>query len=364
MKKHVIIFGRGRYFDCKSESIKKDYEIAGFIDNSVRTGDVSYTEDGLRIYNPEDYAGSKDEDNPIMLMSARFFEMYAQLRHLGIPDERIIFGVSVRPHYDNAEKIIQDHAMDIHSEDGEIIVQKNGKRIYAGNEEGYYELIRGLLKEERPEIGRIQSLPMVPVSRRFGLEYGKAIDRYYIEKFISDNSEHICGDVLEVAENTYTEMFKSGDVNSMELHVKGWGGRNVIKGNLETGEEITEGLADCFICTQTIQFIYDLRRAAESIYKLLKQKGGTALITAAGIAQISMYDHRNWGEYWHFTDKSLKRLLSETFGEENVKVTCYGNAKTSAAMLYGLCLEDMSEEDLEYTDEQYPMLIGAVCRKV
>ena len=43
-----------------------------------------------------------------------------------------------------------------------------------------------------------------PISSVFGFDRGKPIDRYYIEKFISDNSSTIKGDILEVEDNKYT----------------------------------------------------------------------------------------------------------------------------------------------------------------
>ena len=60
------------------------------------------------------------------------------------------------------------------------------------------------------------------------------------------------------------------------MHVDGWG-KNVIKGNLESGEGIEENKYDCAIITQTLMFIYDFTSAVNNIYKMLKP-GGVALI--------------------------------------------------------------------------------------
>ena len=43
-----------------------------------------------------------------------------------------------------------------------------------------------------------------PVSSVFGLERGNPIDRYYIEKFLKENDRYIKGNVLEIAESTYS----------------------------------------------------------------------------------------------------------------------------------------------------------------
>lgn len=87
------------------------------------------------------------------------------------------------------------------------------------------------------------------------------------------------------------------------------------------------------------------------------------MITVPLISQISLYDYKNWGCYWRFTDQSLRKLLSECFLDNRVEISTYGNMKASIAFLYGICQEEMKQSDLEYHDEQFPLIIGAVCRK-
>ena len=74
-----------------------------------------------------------------------------------------------------------------------------------------------------------------------------------------------------------------------------------------------------------------------------------------------MNDYRNWGEYWRFTDLAFERLFKEEF--EDVKVKAYGNMKALICFMYGLSLEDMKEEELDYYDEQYPMIVSVVAKK-
>ena len=138
-------------------------------------------------------------------------------------------------------------------------------------------------------------------------------------------------------------------------------GENVLNINLETGEGIKDNILDCYICTQTIQFIYDLNSVAKNIYKMLK-KDGVALVTAAGISKISTGDYNSWGEYWHFTKQSMERLMKNA-GFTEVAVETYGNVKTSIAFLYGLTVEDLSGDDFKYNDEQFQMIVTAFVRK-
>lgn len=145
------------------------------------------------------------------------------------------------------------------------------------------------------------------------------------------------------------------------LHVNG-GGSHIVKGNLATGEGLVENSVDCLICTQTLQFIYDIHSAVKNIYKILKP-GGAALITVPLISQLSLYDYKNWGCYWRLTDQSMEKMMKEVFGEKQVDVFSYGNMKSAVAFLYGICQENMRKSDLEFYDEQFPMIVAAVCRK-
>jgi hypothetical protein len=95
----------------------------------------------------------------------------------------------------------------------------------------------------------------------------------------------------------------------------------------------------------------------------LLKHGGVSLITVSGLEEISMYDYSNWGEYWRFTEQSLKRLFSDKFGDENVQVESFGNVKIAMGIIYGLCVEDLKEEDFKYNDKQYQVVVTARVRK-
>lgn len=56
-----------------------------------------------------------------------------------------------------------------------------------------------------------------PVSDVFGFDRGTPIDRYYIEKFLGENQNLIKGNVLEIADSTYSKRFASGQ--SDKFHV-------------------------------------------------------------------------------------------------------------------------------------------------
>src|SRR6187397_869257 len=152
-----------------------------------------------------------------------------------------------------------------------------------------------------------------PVSNIFGLERGLPIDRYYIEKFLSENHKFIKGNVLEIGESTYSKRFGK-NIDSLEvLHYTGENPNTTIIGDLTKSDTLPNEKINCFICTQTFQFIYNFKDAIYGSHHLLKE-GGTLLATFAGISQISRYDMDRWGDYWRFTTLSGTKIFEEVFG--------------------------------------------------
>lgn len=202
-----------------------------------------------------------------------------------------------------------------------------------------------------------------PISKVFGFDRGLPIDRYYIEKFLSENRQLIKGVTLEIAESTYTKKFGGKKVKkALVFNVKKGRAKMDIIGNLVTGEGIKENLVDCFIMTQTLPFIYAIHSAVKNAVKILRP-GGSLLVTVPGITQISRYDMSRWGQYWSFTDLSLRKLFEEVVPSSFIDIKTYGNVKSASYFLYGFAQHELTREELEYHDPDYQLIIGAVIKK-
>jgi hypothetical protein len=202
-----------------------------------------------------------------------------------------------------------------------------------------------------------------PVSSVFGLERGTPVDRYYIEEFLKRNSHYIKGNVLEIADSTYSRKFGGENPSNYEiLHYTGENAKATIVGDLANPQDLPSNRIDCFICTQTFQFIYDFKKAITGAHQLLKNDG-VLMATVAGISQISRYDMDRWGDYWRFTSLSALRAFQEVFGEGKVEVESYGNVLSSIAFLEGISAEELSKEELDYKDDDYQMLICIIAKK-
>ena len=196
-----------------------------------------------------------------------------------------------------------------------------------------------------------------PVSRDFGLSRGTPVDRYYISSFLRKHAADVKGAALEIAESTYSKEYDNGVTSFEVLHVDNSNRKATIIGDLTKSDSLPENKIDCFICTQTLNFIFDFKKAIEGCYKLLK-KDGVFLGTVSGISQISRYDMERWGDYWRFTDLSIRKLFEEYFGAENIVVETFGNVFAANAFLQGIAVEDLENTDiLDEKDQDYQVII-------
>jgi SAM-dependent methyltransferase len=225
---------------------------------------------------------------------------------------------------------------------------------------------RILTRRLTSRLGFENEIEVKPVSQIFGLERGTPLDRIFINRFLQQNQELIRGHCLEVEETVYTRKFGQQGHVAHALKFTASGGDTVpneVVADLTQPQTIPEARFDTFICTQTLNFIFDLDPVISSIHRLLKP-GGHALITVAGISQISRYDYERWGDFWRFTDQSLRKLLARQFAEENCLLSTYGNVATSCLFLQGVSYEDIPDKKIfDSKDPNYQMVVCAVVKK-
>ncbi len=229
---------------------------------------------------------------------------------------------------------------------------------------------RYLTRETRRKLARFAVWPPVgwvrfgqlrrlkPITSDYGNSRGLEIDRYYIEKFLSDYAVDICGHVLEIKHNTYTRKYGQNRVTKSDVLHKVEGNPDAtIVADLSNADHLPSNVFDAIIFTQTLQFIYDIRSTLATLYRILKP-GGVLLATASGIAQISRADYEAWGEYWRFTSLSARLVFEEVFPKEQITVRSYGNILAAISFLEGLACEDLTRKELDAVDPNYELLIA------
>jgi SAM-dependent methyltransferase len=190
------------------------------------------------------------------------------------------------------------------------------------------------------------------------LDRGLPIDRYYIERFLSAHASDVRGHVLEIGSDTYTHRFgRDRVIRSDVLFVAEGNPKATIVADLTSTNHIPSGIFDCILLTQTLQFIYDVRAALKTLYRILKPDG-ILLATFPGISQISRYDMDRWGDYWRFTSLSSRRLFEEVFPSALVAVEAHGNVLAALTFLHGLAVQELRPEELDFQDPDYEVLIA------
>ena len=196
-----------------------------------------------------------------------------------------------------------------------------------------------------------------PISPDYGYSRGLPIDRYYIEKFLSECAMYIRGHVLEIKHNKYTIKYGQPRVTKSDvLHPVEGNPDATIIADLTKADHLPSDCYDAIIFTQTLQIIYDIRTVIATLHRILKP-GAVLLATASGMAQLSLEDFDKWGEYWRFTSLSARLLFEEAFSAGNITVTAYGNVLAAISFLEGLACEDLKPSDLDARDRSYEVLI-------
>jgi SAM-dependent methyltransferase len=196
-----------------------------------------------------------------------------------------------------------------------------------------------------------------PVSRQFGLDRGRPIDRYYIENFLARHAEDIGGRVLEIKDSALTRRYGGERVTVSDvLDVDENNKRATIVADLTRADHVPSNTFDCIICTQTLHFIYDISSAVSTLQRILRP-GGILLATFPGIGQTSCQNlHENY--CWALTKLSARRLFEEAFPATDFEVEARGNVLAAVAFLEGLAVRELRKEELDYHDPDYELLIS------
>ena len=118
---------------------------------------------------------------------------------------------------------------------------------------------------------------------------------------------------------------------------------------------------DCFILTQTLQYIYRADAAIRHAHRVL-QPGGVLLATVPAVSRVA-YPPEVAPDYWRFTAAACSKLFGEAFGPDQVTVRAHGNVLTCIAFLAGMALEELKRAELDADDPLFPTDRDRLCRQ-
>ncbi|MGZ4314360.1 MAG: methyltransferase domain-containing protein [Gaiellaceae bacterium] len=191
----------------------------------------------------------------------------------------------------------------------------------------------------------------------WGASRGGSIVRVYVGEFIGRHADDIRGRVLEIASDDYCRRYGRSVADVDVLDIFGDNPRASIVADLADAPSIPDARFDCVLVTQVLSWIYDPRAPLRTAHRILAP-GGVLLATTPGIARIAPVESELFGEWWHFTSMSAKRVTEEIFGEGNVEVEAFGNVLSAAAFLFGLGTDDLTTEEIAVRDPAFEVLVG------
>jgi len=196
---------------------------------------------------------------------------------------------------------------------------------------------------------------LAPLSANWGYDRGTPVDRYYIERFLEEHRRDIRGRVLEIKNRDYTTLYGTGVERSDVLDVDASNPRATIVADLAAADAVPGDSFDCFVLTQTLQYIYDTRAAVAHAHRILRP-GGVLLATVPAVSRIDPgagVEH----DYWRFTTAACAALFGGAFGPGRVEVAARGNLFTSVAFLSGMAREELTARELRTDDPYFPLVV-------
>ena len=195
-----------------------------------------------------------------------------------------------------------------------------------------------------------------PLSRSWGWERGTPVDRPYIEGFLRAHAADITGAVLEVKDDAYARRF-GRDLASVDVvDIDPANPAATITADLAETGSLGDERFDCFVLTQTLHLVYDLRAALVNAHRSLRP-GGVLLVTVPCISPI-VPRHEAPGDYWRFTPDGCLPLFGAVFGAGQVEVRAMGGYRTALGFLAGMATRELPRGAYRRDDPQFPLVVG------
>ena len=152
----------------------------------------------------------------------------------------------------------------------------------------------------------------------------------------------------------YTVRFGVGVETSDVLDIDPSNPSATIVADLAAADDVPSEAFDCFVLTQTLQYVYDLHAAVRHVHRILRP-AGTVLCTVPTVSRIARGTLAT--EYWRLTALGCKRLFTDAFTGGTVDAHAHGNVLTAVAFLVGMAAEELSPRELDLADPFFPLLV-------
>ena len=202
------------------------------------------------------------------------------------------------------------------------------------------------------------------ISNDYGDSRGTPITRFYIQHFFLQLKYFDWGNCLEFEDNRYIDQFGKNVTKNytFKFSNKYRDQENLINGDLTRYSDLPKEKFDLIVCTNVLNFIFDVKSAIKGIHRMLK-KNGKCIVTVDGpSSHISRFDMERWGDFWRFTNLSAKKIFEQLNFKVEKNIT-YGNPYACSAQLNGFSTQDIDQSKLFPSDQDYQLLVALYLTK-
>lgn len=347
-----IIWGTG-FYCCEKIDYINDGDIVAFVER------VKSVFRGRQTILPSEI--EKYEYDYIVVMSAHYQEIILEMVGMGIDYRKIIPGINFKPYLSSELDLITSRSKVVVTQDGGLeYFFKDYPPVRIKDKESWTQIRKMICCEEN--VNLIRELHVNPVGKKYGSDRGGSVLRYYLDDFLDRSRQTISGRVLEIGDRNYTKQFGTNVEESYVLHFENQYQKSDFDfwGDLRTGEGIQKNFYDCIVFTQVLNFVENIKDTPDILINALRP-GGKILLSVSGISVVGRYEMDRYGQYWNFTDKSIRNMFTKS--NTQCKVWTMGNCKAACAFLQGMGSNELTEEELQDTDEDFQVVIFAVVTK-
>ncbi|GAA2591706.1 methyltransferase domain-containing protein [Streptomyces axinellae] len=215
---------------------------------------------------------------------------------------------------------------------------------------------RGLLV---PHVGGIdwgQLRRLTPICPAFGTSRGTPIDRYYLNRFITEIRDVVQGDVVEIGgEDGNKDVYGFTRASGYRgLDIKEGPGVS-LAGDAADPDIIPANSLDSIIAFNVLEHTARPWQVVDNMWQWLR-RGGTAYCMVPSAQRL----HGAPEDYW----RPLPAALREMFGAWSEQtVHQYGNPLSAIASLMGIAAEELDAVELSTHHPDYPVASCIVARK-
>lgn len=195
-----------------------------------------------------------------------------------------------------------------------------------------------------------------PFCPDFGYSRGTPIDRYYLDKFIAEIRDEVVGDTLEIGgKRQNQELYGFTRAASyLTMDVAPHPDVEVVA-DVHNAAAFPPGSVDTVVLLNVLEHCENPPLAVENVHRWLRD-GGRVFCMVPNAQRV----HGAPNDFWRPLPSAIDLLFS-AFPERRLFV--YGNALSAVASLLGVAAEELSGEDLDWRDDEYPVATCIVARK-